>query len=94
MTNATTTFNRVHGEAQFIPNFGDEGVLIFLGGDKPTTQTYGTAAALVDMSTITIYDIKSKTFYDQPTTGSVAPKGRAVFCSVAASGSNTTSYEM
>jgi hypothetical protein len=89
----TTSFNRVLGEAQYIPIFGEEGVIIYLGGDKPTSRDYVIASSVVDMSTITVYDIKSGNYYDQTTVGSTIPTPRSGFCSVAVTGSNAT-YEM
>jgi hypothetical protein len=91
--NQTTDFNRVHGEAQYIPAFGKKGIVVFMGGDKPTAQQYNIAGALTPMSTITIYDVASNKFYDQSTTGS-APVERSAFCSVAIGESGTKSYEM
>jgi hypothetical protein len=91
--NHTMDSNRVHGEAQFIPLFGKDGVVVFIGGDKPTAQSYTLAAALMPMSTVTIYDVEKRIFYDQSTSGEV-PVDRSVFCSVAVRGSAANAYEM
>lgn len=93
-TNHTTTFNRVNGEAQFVPMFGDEGIIAFIGGDEPIGSPYPTyASSLVDMTTITIYDIASKKYYDQPTTGA-KPSNRALFCSAGVAGPGNKTFDM
>jgi hypothetical protein len=71
------------GQAQYVPTFGRDGVVLFFGGD-------GTLSGL---DTILVYDIHSSTFFQQPATN--APIGRSIFCSVGV-GTNLTnsSYEM
>lgn len=85
----------VLGEAAYVPIFGQNGLLIFLGGDSPSDQSYKyeQAAALADMSNITIFDIASEKWYHQTATGSIPP-GRSEFCIVGTSASDNSSFEM
>lgn len=85
----------VQAQATFLPNFGDKGLLVFLGGDSPPNQTYQyeAGAALVDMSNITIHDPASGTWYHQTATGSVPPP-RSEFCAVGSAAKDNSSYEM
>jgi hypothetical protein len=73
-----------YGEAQYVPTFGQEGVVLFFGG-------YGSLSGL---DTIMVYDIHSNMFFEQPATN--APISRTTFCSVGAgmTGSAHSSYEM
>ena len=85
----------VLGEASFVPNFGAEGLLVFLGGESPpnVTYQYQGAAAVVDMATIPLYDIHTGTWHHQATTGDVPP-GRTGLCVVGASPGDNSSFEM
>jgi len=86
----------VQAEAVFIPNFGNMGLLAFLGGDSPPpNKAYGyeEGAALVDMSNITIYDPDSETWYHQTATGSIPPP-RSEFCAVGSAPTDDSTYEM
>lgn len=85
----------VQGQAAFMPNFGQAGLLVFLGGDSSPNQTYyyEAGAALVDMSNITIYDPASRAWYHQIATGSVPPP-RSEFCVAGSAAKDNSSYEM
>ena len=85
----------VQGQAVSVPNFGDEGVLLFVGGDSPPNSTYQYEAgvALVNMGNITIYDVQSTTWYYQEATGDIPPP-RSEFCSSGAVAADNSSYEM
>jgi hypothetical protein len=82
-TNRTLSGQYSYGDAQFIPIFGQEGVVLFFGGD----------GSMSGLDNILVYDIHTNMFYNQPATN--APLGRTSFCSVVA-GTNSTnsSYEM
>ena len=83
------------GDACFVPNFGQEGLLVFLGGDTPPNETYQyqAEAALADMATIPIYDIHGGNWYNQTATGDV-PSGRTGFCAIGAPAGDNSSFEM
>lgn len=85
----------VLGEACFVPNFGKEGLLIFLGGESPPNNTYHyqNATALVDMATIPVYDIHTGAWYHQVATGDV-PSGRTGLCAIGAPAADNSSFEM
>ena len=86
-----TTPHSLGGEAHFVPQYGEEGVLIFLGGKNPLDR--GVASLdLADLGSIQFYDIHTNKFYEQAATN--APTGRYSFCSVGASNANNSSYEM
>ncbi|OBT74650.1 hypothetical protein VF21_06409 [Pseudogymnoascus sp. 05NY08] len=96
---ATQTYSNVSrtaphslaGEAQFVPQYGEEGVLLFFGGKNPLDR--GVASLdLADLGSIEVYDIYTDTFYTQAATN--APTGRYSFCSVGASNANGSSYEI
>ena len=85
----------VLGEAAFIPNFGQEGLLVFLGGDSPPTNTYQYqgAGALLNMTTIPLYDIHTNVWFHQTVTGDIPP-GRTGLCMVGAPAADNSSFEM
>jgi hypothetical protein len=84
----------VHGEAIYVPVFGQAGVLIFIGGDIPSSQIYVQGASLRSMSEIRIYDIESGKFYQQTATGATIPQPRLQLCAVGAGATDNSSYEM
>ncbi|OBT40559.1 hypothetical protein VE00_08585 [Pseudogymnoascus sp. WSF 3629] len=86
-----TTPHSLAGEAQFIPQYGEEGVLLLFGGKNPMDR--GVASLdVADLGSIQVYDIYTDTFYTQAATN--APTGRYSFCSVGASNANNSSYEI
>lgn len=96
---ATQTFTNVTrtsphsfgGEAHFVPQYGEEGVLVFLDGKNPLDRNVASLD-LADLGVIQVYDIHTDTFHMQAATN--APTGRYSFCSVGASNVNSSSYEM
>jgi hypothetical protein len=85
----------IAGEGIYVPNFGTAGILVFLGGDAPTSQAIWTeGTSLVLMSEITIYDIGSAQFYTQVASGSTIPSGRTSFCAVGAPSADNATFEM
>jgi hypothetical protein len=82
----------VHGAAQFIPSYGEKGVMIMLGGVAPTSQ-WDTYDPLRSMSNITIYDPSSGAWYSQTATGDT-PISRKNLCVVGVQSSNESTYEM
>jgi hypothetical protein len=83
-----------HGEAVYVPIFGQAGILVFLGGDAPTGETFTQGASRAAMSDVTIYDIQSGKFYLQRATGTELPMGRIQFCATGVASARNTSYEM
>ena len=64
----------IFGNAEFVPNFGPSGVLIFFGGqDSGPILWNDEAQNFLHFSNISIYDIASETWYWQTATGSVPP---------------------
>jgi len=63
------------GEASHVPNFGQEGLFVFLGGEAHSNQNhaYEVGAALANMSPIPVHDIHSGQWYHQITTGNIPP---------------------
>lgn len=95
---ATQTFeNRTHpahyiqGEAQYVPTYGEEGVVVFFGGKTPVDRNVADNN-IADMGIILVYDIHTDKFYNQ--SASNAPAGRYNLCSVGAGNAGNNSYEM
>lgn len=91
--NTTATLpdqNKFRTQARMVhaPNFGNQGYLVMVGGEAPPTEEsfYETGAHMVDMATITLYDIESQTWYTQTATGDIPPP-RSEFCAVGAASS-------
>jgi hypothetical protein len=84
----------IHGEAVYVPIYGEDGIIVFLGGDIPTTQAYVAGSALAQFSDITIYDISSGKYYQQTATGSSIPMGRIQLCATGAAAADNSSFEM
>jgi hypothetical protein len=82
------------GEAQYVPIFGQEGVILFFGGNWPSDANVAGYDSLVGLDTILVYDVNSNTFFKQPATN--APISRINFCSVTVgtNASSNSSYEM
>jgi hypothetical protein len=85
----------VLGESEFVPLFGQNGLLLALGGESPPNQTYlyESGTALRDMSDISVYDIHANQWYHQTATGDIPP-GRSEFCMVGAQQKDNSSYEL
>jgi hypothetical protein len=84
----------INSQVEYIPDYGEEGILVSIGGDSPATQgVYFPGNDPVPMSDITVYDIKNQTWYSQTATGDV-PDGRSQFCSIIAKGGDNDSWEM
>lgn len=84
----------VHGEAIYVPIYGKDGVIVFIGGDAPTSQPWVGGSSLVEFSDITIYDISSGNYYQQTAIGSAIPLGRIQFCAAGAAAADNSSFEM
>jgi hypothetical protein len=80
------------GEAQYVPIYGAQGVILFFGGFWPWDRSVESPSSLATLDTILVYDIHTNRFFKQQTSN--PPPGRVVFCSVAAGASNNESYEM
>jgi hypothetical protein len=82
------------GNAFYVPIFGEQGVLIFLGGEAPTSQQFVFGSSMAPMNEITIYDIQSGNFYKQPVAGATVPASRLGFCGVGVGAADNSSWEM
>ena len=80
------------GEAQYIPIYGAQGVILFFGGFWPADHSVESQSSVASLDTILVYDIHTNRFFKQQ--ASNAPPGRAMFCSVAVGASNNESYEV
>ncbi|KAF2457316.1 hypothetical protein BDY21DRAFT_286425, partial [Lineolata rhizophorae] len=78
------------GQAVFLPSYGTDGLLAFMGGYNTGLETVRfDGTGLVSFDNITFYDPVSKTWYAQKATGD-SPSPRAGFCAVAVAGQNGT----
>jgi len=86
---ATSTGYWSNAAAVWASGFGSKGYLLFVGGTA-TESAPGVSSRdqLIDMSTVTLYDINSSTWYQQPTTGDVPP-ARNSFCYTSATTTGT-----
>ena len=80
------------GEAQYVPIYGAQGVILFFGGFWPFDNSVESRNSVASLDTILVYDIHTNRFFKQQ--ASNAPSGRVEFCSVAAGAANNESYEM
>lgn len=82
-------------KAFHVPNFGDQGFVVFVGGDAPPTEEsfYEEGNHMVDMSVITLLDPVSGTWYTQTATGDIPPP-RVEFCAVGTTSADNSTYEM
>ena len=79
------------GGMLYVPNFGDDGILLVVGGDQVGKNT-PYADAFLSFSTVAVYDIASGNWYDQETSGDV-PEDRKEYCSAGIASTNNT-YEI
>ncbi|KAH9886879.1 hypothetical protein F4778DRAFT_786594 [Xylariomycetidae sp. FL2044] len=82
---------RADGVLVYVPGWGEQGILLGLGGgvvgDHETTDAYAP------MDTIDVYDIKSSTWYHQETSGT-APQVRVNPCAVIFSAPDASSFNI
>ena len=86
---------RTQSRAVYVPNFGEQGFLVVVGGESPPTDSsfYETGTAMVDMSVITLYEIATDTWYTQLATGDIPPP-RSEFCAVGSASSDGQYFEV
>ncbi|KFY26049.1 hypothetical protein V493_04293 [Pseudogymnoascus sp. VKM F-4281 (FW-2241)] len=89
--NKTHPAHYIQGGAEYVPTYGEEGVLIFFGGKTPTDRNVADRN-IADMGIILVYDIHNDKFYNQSATN--APAGRYNLCSVGSSNAGNNSYEI
>lgn len=89
--NKTHPAHHIQGEAQYVPTYGEEGVLLFFGGKTPSDRNVAENN-MGDTGIILVYDVHNAKFYNQ--SASNAPVGRYNLCSVGASNAANNSYEM
>lgn len=84
---------RLFSRASYIPNFGQSGIVVVVGGENPSGPDlrYEEGRSMADMSRVVIYDIGTGRWYMQTATGEVPPP-RSKFCMVGASTGQT--FEM
>jgi hypothetical protein len=82
----------ISGSAACLPTFGSggQGVVMVLGGEVAQKTGYNSSAPnLVGLGNVTFWDIGTKTWYSQQTTGDI-PTPRSRFCVVGSDGPNGT----
>lgn len=83
----------VFGAAHFVASFGDEGILVFIGGDSPPVQSYSFGSSRRSMDEITIFDVYNHKWYHQLASGDV-PAPRVRFCISGAQETKAGFYEI
>ena len=79
------------GGMQYISNFGQEGILVVIGGDQVGKVQRGWDD-LLSLETVWVYDIAYDNWFAQQTTGNV-PEPRKEFCMTGIASNNQT-YEI
>jgi hypothetical protein len=89
--NSYSTFGTaLFGQMQFLPNVGDKGLLIAIGGStSDVTEWTVKGSNYISFQSISIFDPATSTWYNQTATGMI-PHARSRFCSVGAPGGNET----
>lgn len=90
--NTRLTFD---SKMEYVPNFGDEGVLVALGGNIYQDQSLRDQEnpTLADFSSVDVFDINSNTWYSQATQGEVPPVAYDG-CTVGVASEDGGSFEM
>lgn len=79
-----------HGAAHFVPNVGEAGLILFIGG----LVDIAGAATQAPSSNITIYDPAAGKWYQQQASGTPLPINRLDPCLIGVQESGSGSYEM
>jgi len=92
-TNATVNDGFTNGIVEegglvFVPNFGRDGILVRVGGNQQGKISPG-ADYLLNLSTISIYDVASGNWYNQAASGNI-PENRKEFCNAGIASTNDT----
>jgi hypothetical protein len=80
------------GELTCLPNYGTDGLVLFLGGDETHsdwTSNKTVAVSWLNFVNLTFYDPGAKKWYAQQTSG-LSSSSREEFCAVAVQGQNST----
>ena len=80
-------FGYAAGGTQYVPTYGTGGLLVILGG-----ETFLDSSPY-PWNNITVYDVASKKWYWQPTSGEAPTPGKRIFCNVGKESPNGT-YEI
>ena len=83
----------IQGAMEFVPIFGDEGILVIFGGSVPGDPTDALTSNLQNMNNITVVDVASGKWYSQQASGDV-PFGRVAFCTLGVFEQGSGSFEM
>ncbi|OBT84970.1 hypothetical protein VE02_06663 [Pseudogymnoascus sp. 03VT05] len=89
--NRTHPAHYIQGGAQYVPTYGEEGVVLFFGGKTPVDRNVADNN-IGDMGIILVYDIHTDKFYNQ--SASNPPVGRYNLCNVGATNAGNNSYEI
>ncbi|KAL2021478.1 hypothetical protein VTK56DRAFT_7111 [Thermocarpiscus australiensis] len=81
-----------YGGMTYVPNFGDRGVLILVGGYNQDSTGRADVNGPASFGTVHVYDLASQRWFDQKTTGDI-PMPRKEFC-IAGAPSKQRTYEI
>jgi hypothetical protein len=82
----------INGAAQFVPSFGNKGIMVMIGGMVPSSS-WDVVGAIRSMTNITIFDPSSGAWYSQTATGDV-PSAKKNLCVIGVQASNASTYEL
>lgn len=77
----------------YVPNFGNAGLLIALSGESFENQSSYTLGDVVGFQSVDVYDVDSNSWYSQQTTGEI-PLPVYDFCAIGLESEDQGSYEM
>ena len=86
-THVDSSSSAAPGRMVHAPSFGNAGILVALGGGSGRIEAGGP------FNNISIFDLKSKTWYYQTATGTI-PSPRSKFCAVGVQEKDMSSFEM
>jgi hypothetical protein len=79
------------GGLQYVPNFGQSGILVAFGGDQVGIKQPGYDS-FISFNTVQVYDTAGDKWYEQTVTGNI-PEDRKEFCTAGLASNNET-YEI
>ncbi|KAI9793855.1 MAG: hypothetical protein M1816_007107 [Peltula sp. TS41687] len=92
-TDFSTYGTAILGQMQYVPNFGEQGLFVVVGGQTANRVSWQDRGSnLLPFRNIYIYDPASASWHNQTASGSI-PNPRDRFCSVGVQGENGT-YEV
>ncbi|KAK0719978.1 hypothetical protein B0H67DRAFT_534076 [Lasiosphaeris hirsuta] len=91
VSGVSTEGNEQNGGMLYVPNFGDHGILVAMGGEQMSGPD-NNSRNLIPFTNVRVFNPISNEWFEQRTSGSI-PKPRKEFC-IAGTASNNHTYEI